>query len=385
MINISDKKMCCGCSACLSACSQNAIKFKKDEFGFNYPEVDESKCINCGMCELVCPIINGKSESNDKIDAFACYNNNNEERKKSSSGGIFILLAKEIIKKNGVVFGATFDDSFNVVHSYTDNEKNLEQFMGSKYTQSDINNSYVKVREFLTNGRKVLFTGTPCQIEGLISYLGKQYKDLYTQDIICHGVPAPKVWKKYIDYQEKKYKQNIKSVSFRNKDHGWSLFRMKLSFDKKTYSKDFSEDPFMKAFLKNMCLRDSCYNCSFKKRYRESDITLADYWGIEKVDKKMFDDRGISLVVVNSSKGMELFNSIKDKMTFKETNLDEAIIYNSSFIKPVDKPQKRDDFLKEIDEMNFNRLVKKYIKKPFIIKRIISKVKRTIKNVINNM
>ena len=381
MQEIVEKNKCCGCHACFNICPKNAISMIEDEKGFRYPSIDKTKCIDCGMCKKVCPVLNNQ-EKEHNIKAYACYNINHDERLHSSSGGIFILLAKEVIKRNGVVFGASFDEDFNLYHTFAENKKDLKQFMGSKYVQSAIGETYKKVKYFLDNDRYVLFTGTPCQIEGLLSYLKKDYNKLYTQDIICHGVPSPKVWQKYLEYQKKLSNENVKSVSFRSKDHGWSLFRMKILFDTKKYSKNHNDDLFMKVFLKNLCLRESCYNCSFKKKYRSSDITLGDYWGINKLHQKFNDNKGTSLLIINSDKGEKLFDAIKNNIKYIETDLDTAIKYNSAMVESVKHHNDEKDFINNIDNMSFDKLVNKYIPKPPFHKRIIRKIKNIIKTII---
>lgn len=377
MNEIVSKNKCSGCHSCFNICPKSAIEMKEDDRGFKYPVIDQKKCINCGLCKKVCPIINIKEEKK-KIDSYACYNLNLHDRMNSSSGGIFILIAKEILKRNGVVFGAIFDNDFNVIHSYVENENELINLMGSKYTQSSIDNSYEKAKEFLDNGKYVLFTGTPCQIEGLLSFLKKDYERLYTQDIVCHGVPSPKVWRKYLDFQKKIFKEKIRNVQFRNKDHGWSLYRTKILFDTRTYSRPFNEDLYMKVFLSNICLRDSCYNCSFKKMYRVSDITLADYWGITKVHPEFNDDKGSSLVIVNSNKGRELFNNIKDDIKYIETDLNEALKYNSAMVKSASHCDNEDVFIENIDNISFDKLVAKYVPHSSFIKRLLSFIKHKI-------
>ena len=384
MKEVINKNKCSGCHACYNICPKNAISMFEDELGFKYPAVDQKKCIDCGMCKKVCPSINKSTEKKKNIKAYAAYNKNIDERINSSSGGIFILLAKEIIKRKGVVFGASFDRDFNVRHTFVEKEEDLEQFMGSKYVQSTIGNSYKKVKEFLDKDRYVLFSGTPCQIEGLKSYLKKEYKKLYTQDIICHGVPSPKVWKKYLEYQRNNNNdETIRNVSFRNKDHGWSLFQTKFLFDTKTYSKSLNDDIYMRLFLNNTCIRETCYNCDFNKKYKISDITLADYCGINNVQKNMNDDKGTSLIIVNSEKGNELFELIKDSIVYVETDLEIAIKYNSAMIKSVNKPSGRKDFVNDVDKMNMEELTNKYSPKPNIVKRIINKSKRVIKKLLN--
>ena len=369
---------CTGCLACADACNHAAIGVIK-EGELLYPSIDKSKCVDCGMCKKVCPILRSEKENKKEIITYACYNKNLKDRINSSSGGIFVLLAKQIIKKNGVVFGATFDNEFNVKHSYIETEKDLEKFMGSKYTQSVIGDSYKKVKEFLEKNRFVLFTGTPCQIEGLKSFLQKDYDKLYTQDIICHGVPSPKLWKKYLLFQKNKYNEQINSISFRNKDNGWEKFQMKIQFDTKIYSQNHSNDIYMKAFLGNICLRDSCYNCSFKKKYRESDITLGDYWGVNNIHPDLNDDKGISVMIVNTPKGNELFEQIKEDIEYVETNVDEAIKYNSAMIKSVVHHKYEKEFMNNIDNMSVELLIKKYMPKPTILKRIVRKIKKMIK------
>ena len=369
MKKITDRTKCCGCNACTNICPKDAITMQENKNGFLYPIINQKNCINCNLCKSVCPILNKKKEDK-RIVAYACYNNNLEERINSSSGGIFILIAKEIIRKNGVVFGASFDNNFDVIHSYAENEKDLRKFMGSKYTQSAIGISFKKVKFFLDNGRYVLFSGTPCQIAGLKSYLKKEYDKLYTQDIICHGVPSPKVWRKYLEYQKDINKENIKNISFRNKEQGWPLYRMKISFDTTAYSREASNDLYMKAFLSNLCLRDSCYDCKFKKNNRNSDITLADYWGIEKVHPYFFDENGISLVIINSKKGNKIFDSVKNNMKYIETNIEKAIEYNPSFINSVKMNKNQKKFMKIIDYYDFDKAVNKSIKKNIIINKI---------------
>ena len=378
MIEIEDKEKCCGCHGCYNICHKNAISMQEDEKGFKYPIVDKDKCINCGLCEKVCPIINNTQKENT-ITAYACINKNEQIRKQSSSGGIFTLLAEEIIKRNGAVFGAIFDTDFNVVHSYTEKIDELGKYRGSKYVQSSINEAYKKAKEFLNEDRYVLFTGTPCQIEGLKAYLQKDYEKLYTQDIICHGVPSPKVWKKYLEYRKKKDSRKAENISFRNKDTGWKLFNMKFEYKDTAYKKNQTKDAYMQVFLQNLCLRDSCYNCSFKKKNRNSDITLADFWGIQNVYAEMDDNKGTSLIILNSSKGNELFEKIKQNIKYKEVNLDEALQYNISMMHSVNKNDKREKFFADLDKLEFDKLSKKYVKKTNIVKRVASKIKRIIR------
>lgn len=381
MITIKDKSKCCGCFACMNICPKNAIIMQEDEQGFKYPKIDKDKCVNCNLCEKVCPIINNK-KNDFKQKVYAVINKNEKERLDSSSGGIFILLAKEIIKRNGIVFGAAFDKEFKVNHIGVEKEEDLIKLQGSKYLQSNINDTYKKAKMLLEKDRYVLFTGTSCQIEGLKSYLRKDFEKLYTQDIICHGVPSPKVWKKYLEYQKNQHKENIRNISFRNKDKGWILYQTKILFDTKTYSNPLNKDLYMKAFLKNICLRDSCYNCSFKNKYRNADITLADYWGVNNIHPKMDDNKGTSVIIVNSKKGEELFNNIEDKCVYEKSEIDYVYKYNCSYIKSATKNNKYDEFFKNLDNKKFDWLIKKYIKKESVIKKILKKILNIFKGVI---
>lgn len=382
MIKIEEKSKCCGCSACAKICPKNAIKMVEDEKGFKYPVVDKEKCIECGLCIKVCPIIN-KTQKENKPEAYAIINKNEDVRSKSSSGGIFTLLAEEIIKNGGVVFGARFDDNWRVIHDYVEKVEELNIFRGSKYLQSDMGDSYQKVKEFLEQGREVLFTGTPCQIEGLKAFLRKDYDNLYTQDIICHGVPSPKVHDKYLQYQIKKFNaKKVKKLEHRNKDINWKDYCVKIEFDKGEYIESHNRDPFMQAFLRDTILRDSCYDCQFKKKNRISDITLADFWGIDKVLPALDDNKGTSLVIINSQKGKEILEKIKDKITLQKVDFEEAIKYNQSMFKSVKKDSNREKFFEKLDEMEFDKLVKKHTYKPSIFKRGIYKIKKIVKKLI---
>ena len=381
MLNIKSKSQCCGCSACFNICPKDAVEMKEDEYGFRYPVINEEKCINCGLCEQKCPILKGQESNNNPI-AFACINKDESIRKKSSSGGIFSLVADYILENNGVVFGAAFDDKFDVKHIYAENREELSKLRGSKYVQSSIGKSYREAKEFLDNGRKVLFTGTPCQIEGLLSYLNKEYKNLYTQDIICHGVPSPKVWRYYKDYRKKIDNEEPKEINFRNKDTGWNNYSLNISYNGNKYSKSQREDVYMRAFLKNISLRDSCYECSFKKFNRLSDVTLADFWGVKDILPDFEDDKGTSLMIVNSEKGGELFNAVKEKCKYKEVNLNGAVKYNSAFTNSVNQNKNREKFFEQFENDDFEKLVLKYAPEDGFIKKIIRKMKRAVKKVI---
>lgn len=384
-MEIINKNECMGCHACYNICPKKAIIMEDNDKGFKVYKIDESKCIKCGLCKKVCPVLNRTSIENHP-EAFAIINRNTEIRKQSSSGGVFSLLAEYIIEKNGVVFGVGFDENWKVRHCYVEKKEDINIFRGSKYVQSTIGDSYKKVKDFLDDDRYVLFTGTPCQIEGLKSYLRKDYDKLYTQDIICHGVPSPRVWQKYLEEMNQKNKGKLEKINFRKKDiTGWNLYQISLKYSNSEYRQIHKKDPYMQAFLGDIILRDSCYSCKFKKKNRISDITLADFWGIKNIKPSMDDDKGTSLVILNSKKGKELINKIEDKIEKAQVNFEDAIKYNPSMTMSAHIPSKRKEFFEEFQAgKNIDKLVKKYVPKTNIIKRILRKIKQIITNFLKH-
>ena len=359
---ICSKKECCGCTACKNICPRNAITMIEDEKGFKYPKINMDICMNCNLCEKVCPVQNIKKDESELSEAYAAYNKNENIRMQSSSGGLFTLIASKIIEKNGVVFGVAFDKDFLAAHEKAETIEELEKFRTSKYMQSNIKDTYKQVKNFLENDRYVLFTGTPCQVEGLISYLRKDYEKLYTQDIVCHGVPSKNVWKKYMEYRMKIQNDKIEKVSFRDKENkGWNNYQVLFNYINSKEYIDHSKDTFMRIFLKDIALRESCYNCKFKKVNRISDITLADFWGINNVLPEMNDEKGTSAIMINSKKGKELFESIKEEIIFKETEKSEIIKYNQSFIKPAEFNINREEFFKDLEVLDLKEIEQKYL------------------------
>lgn len=374
---------CSGCHACYSICPKKCINMVRDEEGFLYPEVVEEKCINCGLCEKICPILNLRSADKkiEDISAYAMINNDEEVRLKSSSGGVFTLLANYVIERGGVVFGVGYDDSFNVVHKMADNKDAICEFRGSKYVQSVIGDTYNLAKENLEEGKLVLFTGTSCQIGGLYAFLNKDYENLITQDIVCHGVPSSLVWKKYVDYRTSLAKANISNISFRNKENGWKRYLITFKYDNGTkYCSPIYQDPFMRLFLDGYSLRPSCYECSYKGKIRQSDITLADFWGVNNVAPEMDDDKGTSLVFINSKKGENIFNEIKSNIKFMPVDIDDAIKYNVSTIKSSTPAKNREQFFVDLHSLGFDKIAKKYCrtKKSSIVRNVLSKIKRKI-------
>lgn len=357
MINIKDKKNCCGCKACEIICPKNCIEMTVDEEGFWYPIVDKDKCIDCGMCEKSCPILN-KASRKKSFDAkvYGAYSNNESIRINSSSGGMFSELAASVFEKNGAVFGCTMNDDFSFAkHIKVENVDDLPKLQGSKYLQSDTNITFEEVKNCLQNGQEVLYSGTPCQIAGLKSYLGKYSKDynLVTVDIICHGVPSSNVWNCYKSALVKKFDSTVEKISFRNKSNGWQNYSLLCEFEnKKEYKKFAGDDLYLRGFVADYYLRPSCYDCQFKGDNIKSDITLADFWGIDKVNPKFNDDKGVSLVVINSQKGQQIFDEIKDnkKITYFSENAEKGLEYNPSYYNSVKMKNMRKVFFKQFEK-----------------------------------
>lgn len=348
---LDDKSDCCGCYACYNACPNKSINMNMDSEGFWYPIVNLDDCIRCNMCEKVCPVVN-KNLTDNKPKAYVCFHKNSDVRKASSSGGVFTALAEEMLKKHATVYGAAFNKYFEVEHIGVSTKGELDNLRTSKYVQSRIGKTYKEVKEKLNDDEYVFFTGTPCQIEGLYAYLGKTYDKLFTQDIICHGVPSPNIWKEYLRYISKG--NEIKSVSFRDKKFGWHYFSMRITTDKNNYLKRLDQDVFIRLFLDNIILRPSCYNCKFKKEVRISDFTIADCWHPDKVEAKLKDDdKGLSMMFLNSEKGKELFDLVKINLTYQEIDYDLAISSQTSATKSVLMNSNRDVFFDAVEQSGF--------------------------------
>ncbi len=377
MLNIQNPAECSGCGACRAVCPAQAIALQPDNEGFLYPVVDEGACVRCGKCVRACPVTNPADLPAADITAYAAYTKDEQVRRASSSGGIFTEIATYILNQDGVVFGAALDADGTVAHRAVERAEDLDTLRGSKYVQSAMGDTYTQAKVFLDAGRPVLFTGTPCQIAGLYRSLPHPYDNLYTQDLICHGVPSPLVWEKYVQYREKKANNTMNRVSFRHKQGGWRRFCLHMEFaDGTAYTKPLSEDPYLQGFLRNYTLRPSCYDCAFKTKNRPADMTLADYWGIEKVHPAMDDDKGTSLVLLHSERGRQLFDAIKERCTYCPTDVDQALRYNSAMTVSVPMNDTRPLFMRDIAEKGFGG-VHKYVRTP-----MTRKVKQAIKRLL---
>ncbi len=392
MINIQDKKDCCGCNACVQRCPKHCITMQEDCEGFLYPKVDESLCIDCGLCEKVCPVIN-QAASREPLAVYAAKNPDEEIRCQSSSGGVFTMLAEHTIENGGVVFGAGFNENWEVEHRYTETKEGLAAFRGSKYVQSRIGETFKQAETFLKQGREVLFSGTPCQIAALKLFLRKEYDNLITVDFICHGVPSPGVFRTYLDEEKEKFARerdgknsvsssipslaereslstienevNIEAISFRDKKKGWKKFSFVLVLskasaegEKNTVSSSYTlrENPFLRGFLADLYLRPSCHACPTKNLKSGSDITLGDYWGIAQTMPELDDDKGVSVITVNTQRGKVLLLSVGaelHKADYEDVKLKNPAICHSSRI-----PKRRKEFYSNTGESFHKKVIR---------------------------
>lgn len=349
---------CSGCTACAAVCPRQCIKMVPDRDGFLYPHIQEDLCVRCGMCQRTCPVLNSRPITEQLPAAFAAKHINEDSRLRSSSGGVFPALAELIIAQEGIVYGAGFSEDLQVVHMAGENLAEMEKLRGSKYVSSHLGNTFQQVRQQLRTGRPVLFSGTPCQVEGLLAYLGRPYDNLVTVDLICHGVPSAKVWKAYLADREADSASRAESASFRSKDTGWKNFSMKLTFfNGRIYRAPMREDTYLHAFLDNLSLRPSCYACAFKTKHRSSDLTLADFWGIQQLLPQEDDNKGTSLVLVHSEKGHMLLEQIRNQVTIVRTDANAAINRNSAMIASVEPHHFRQYFFHMLGKVPFGRLV----------------------------
>ena len=363
MIEIKDKKDCCGCWACENACPKQCISMLEDEEGFRYPQVDKASCIDCHLCEKVCPILNVQPEKEKAQHGYLLQIKNDSIREESTSGGSFTAIASWIIQQGGVVYGAAFDYAdFKVKHCAATTLPELSKFRNSKYVQSEIGHTYQEIKKLLQQDRWAVMSGTPCQIEGLVHYLRKPYEKLVLIDVVCYGIPSPGVFSDYLSYMHQKIGGQFTKVLFREKRlcynyASFSLFNAIPSLD---YHKGVESEPFMRSFFSDVNVRPSCYDCKFKKRYRVSDFTIWDCYDIKMFSDK-FDDKGTNRVLVHSERGKNILNDIKDIVKMEEyKDLDYFIADEIAMVKSVPMNAKREDFFKDYKSMDFDTFINKW-------------------------
>lgn len=348
-INSVDFFNCTGCSACAAKCPHKAIEMKENNDGFLYPVVVEDKCTNCELCVKICPALHVSNEENELKECYAAMASD-EIRQVSSSGGVFTVLAEYILSQNGYVCGAAFDDNLQLSHKIINNVSELDKLRRSKYIESRINNAFSEIKVLLKNDKYVLFSGTPCQVAGLKAYLGRGYNNLYTLDIICAGVPSHKVFNKYI--AEVHHDKKILNYSFRDKCYGW-VPTCKITTSDREFIYKFDEDYYCNLFVPYlMSVRKTCSDCDYAKLNRVGDITIGDFWGIKEKDPTLDDNKGTSLVLVNTYKGKEILNQIKDKFRlFKRVPLEYS--FHNTLLCPAKQHVARDKFFNDLDKMGF--------------------------------
>lgn len=387
MIDIKDKKDCCGCNACGDVCRQEAITFLSDNEGFWYPQVNKDKCTDCHLCEKICPMLNiGSLKHNDwdEPKVYGGYNKDIVIRFDSTSGGLYSLLAQAMYKQKGYVSGAVYSENFQVFNFISNDKKDLKRLRSSKYVQSNAEGIYKTIKQLLVSGEKVLACGSPCQMAALRSYLRKNYDNLLVVDFLCRATNSPKVFEKYKESLEARYGSKIIAIKDKNKDHGWHSLARKITFeDGKVYYGEGHEDDFRRGYHGNVFERPSCYECKFKGFPRMSDITLGDFWGIGNVDPSLEQNLGTSLIMINSQKGLDYFEKVKEKLVVKEFTLRDIIPGNPTAILggklPYPTHINRDEFFEALDKMPFDECANHFF--PYVNNQNVS-FKRKIKNVL---
>jgi len=373
--NLCEFNQCCGCSACFAACPKAAIVMQPDKEGFLRPQISTDKCVDCKLCEKACPVLN-RPMPRRPLAVYAAKAKDDALRMQSSSGGIFSLLARQVFAKGGIVYGAAIrKDDLMVYHCSAENEEELSRLRGSKYVQSEMGDTYRQVKEQLAAGRFVMFTGTPCQIAGLRAYLGREYDNLLCVDVICHAAPSPLAWQKYLEARAAEIKGrgsapaevfDYRRISFRRKNCGWKRYALSLGYaSDKAYLGYLGEDLFLRGFLSELYNRSSCYHCSFRDLRSGSDLTIADYWGVAKKFPGMDDDKGCSVVLVNTQKGVLAFDSIQGNCVLSPSDFDDIKKNNPAVAFDCSIHSRRDRFFRLVQKgIGFNKAFQKVLQLP---------------------
>ena len=343
MIEIRDKQDCCGCWACANACPKQCLTMEEDAEGFRYPHIDMDRCIDCGRCEQVCPIIHATPDTPKPQRAYLLQHKDAKVLAESTSGGAFTAIATYVIEKGGVVFGAAYNEAFEVVHTYTDSIEGLKKFRNSKYVQSRMGDAYKDAQRFLKEGRWVCFSGTPCQLEGLIRYLRKPYDHLVTVDLVCHAITSPKVFRMYVDQKKEETRGQVENILFRDKTpYGYKYSTMSVySGGKQVYSEGVETDVMLRSFFTHINVRPSCYDCKFKKRYRMTDLTIWDCFDVYKFSKKLDNDKGVTRILAHTDQANTLMAGLADQATIVEIDADKAVEGVRELVHSVKVPARR--------------------------------------------
>ena len=380
MVDSKEKKDCCGCRACEQICPKQAIAMVEDDKGFRYPVINYDICNQCGLCDDVCAFNENYKGHGDNPAVYAVKNKNEAVRSTSSSGGMFTAISDKILEDGGIVYGAGYKDRLYVCHKRAVTKQQRDEFKGSKYVQSDIGNSFVQVKKDLDNGLTVLFTGTPCQVVALKSFLRRDYDNLLVVDFVCHGTPSNKLWQDYLDVIESDTNNKVVHAEFRNKDLGWHVPNTRLHLKNPSTKKIKGEQSYFWLFCPNYMLMPSCYNCKFANFDRAGDITIADFWGIERTMPDFDDDRGISLVLVNSEKGRHLFDSTQASLIVRES-CKENCLQSQLEGHPISN-KKAGQFWNDYHKRGMRRVMAKYTEYG-VIGTFVKKAMRKIGRILN--
>lgn len=359
------EKECTGCGACVNVCSLGAIEMRPNKEGFLYPEIEATKCIGCGACEKVCPLCKVEEQKGRETVCYAAWSRDEEVRNRSASGGVFSHFATAILQMSGVVVGARYREDNLVEHVLIRSEEDLDCLRQSKYVQSEIGTIFRQIKVELDAGKIVLFVGTPCQCAGVRAYLDRDYDNLYLCDFVCYGVNSPLAYTTYLHEMEKRYGSEIKKVWFKSKEREWNKCATKLVFENgEEYLADKWEDMFMKGFIRGgrgLFLRMSCYDCKFKGEKRPVDITLGDFWGIEKYLANVDAKKGVSLLLLHSEKGKKLFEQINDQLEFYPMKIEEAVAGNPKMVISTEYSREREEFFASMSKYGFEKSVRMYL------------------------
>lgn len=390
-LKTADKASCYGCRACEKICPYSSITFSPDSEGFLYPTLDSSRCVECGLCLKVCPYDNNFTENKKPIKVYAAQYKNENALNKSSSGGIFSAVADLVLKEGGAVCGCVFDGNFKAVHIVTNNPEEVEKMRGSKYVQSDTADTFTQIKRLLEDGTRVLFTGTPCQVDGLKRFLLKDYDNLITIDLICHGVPSPRFFEEFLKDEECK-NGKITDIRFRDKPrNGWrsqgSISFLKNGRKKNRVISPYNSSYYQLYYLADSISRMSCYSCKYSCTNRVGDITIGDYWNIGSINPEIPTQKGISVVLVNSPRGEKLIAELADSVALYETSLEAAVSNNGNLLRPSEMPKSRTDIYKRLENQGYEAVAKQdcsysYVM-PFLKKHAPKKIKSVLKKIIH--
>ena len=363
-----DKKECGGCTACLSACPKQCISMQADEEGFLYPVIDRSACIDCGLCEKVCPFDKPVYTNLTTPQVYATYIKEEAQRMQSTSGGIFYVIARWVIDQGGIVYGAAFDEHFKLRHIGVETLDGLVQLRGSKYLQSDMGHVFGEIRHHLRSGRWVYFTGVGCQVAGLKAFLRRDYDTLVTSDLVCHGVPSQLMFDWHLVYLRQKEHGEITSYQFRDMG-GWGVCAS-YEYVSQTRGRgtrrlwSYALSPYLYSFMWAYNYRYSCYNCKFARLPRQGDITLADYWGVHRYFPDLDADKGVSLVLVNNDRGSEMWERVRDGLVYRSSRVEDAAKENGNLVHATKMPEIRKTCYAMIRERGYRSVAEKEFRAP---------------------